>query len=599
MSDSNKPKSKNVSEWIDDISLGKVGKPRWQRGYVWDRKRIEKLLLSIVKRRPIGTLLTIRLDPKKNTFSVLPLHQSEVDTEKLTQLVLDGQQRISSIWLAISGNHPDYEFYFEFDPNKAITFDSIREVVSYKRSDRKRPQSAKDEIDRHLVPVRLFRRSIEEEGLDPISDWGKSIYPFDTDSYIDIYKRLSEIGRELTYQEVFYFELDQDTDYNQAIDIFVETNRTAKVVSSFDIAVAKFDVRGEEGFRELLENIDIDADRKRRFFGYTQEIQVTEIGEVVLKAACVFNKQVPTAGNIERPGTTKLIRNSWSEFVDGINQTLMFLEDEAIWDKRRLPRDIPLRVLPPLFVKNAAIFQNASPAQKLQLYRILRLWLWRGLLTERYDRDANRRLLEDYNELNRLIELTKSPEFSSNVLKSTLFGGVDVSSETITTLDDPIEAPTSNSALAKSIFAITLRGSPYDFASGVKITSKNVGSKEYHHLFPKSRGREFRNLPNDVDIKKALNHPLNFALLEEGSNKTLSNKDPKDYLKERLLAAKMSDAEMSRYLEQSLIPYSALNVAANYENYEKFIRERGTHINIAASQLLLGEDWRPVSIGDY
>ena len=596
MSEPNKPKSKTLSTWLRDISLGRVGKPRWQRGYVWDRRRIEKLLFSIVKRRPIGTLLTIELDPTKNAFSVLPLHESEINEEELSQLVLDGQQRISSIWLAITGNHHDYEFYFEFEPNKPVTFDTIRGVVSYKRSDRKRPQSAADEFDRHLVPIRLFQPSTEEESVDPILDWGRLIFPNDTDAFINIHTRLCDIKREFLYQEVFYFELSQDTDYNQAIDIFIETNRTAKVVSSFDIAVAKFDVKDEEGFRELLENIDLDADRKRRFFGTRQEDQVTEIGDVVLKAACVYNDQVPTAGNIENPSTTNLLRNLWPAFVEGITQTLLFLEDEAIWDRRRMPRDIPLRVLPPLFVQNAETFRNPKPAVKLNLYRILRLWLWRGLLTDRYDRDANRRLLDDFKQLSKLIEQANSDDFSTVVLNSNLFGGVDINKESITTLDDPIEAPTSNSALAKSIFAITLRGTPYDFASGSMITSKNVGSKEYHHLFPKSRGREFKNLPKRLDIRKALNHPLNFALLEEGSNKTLSNKDPKDYLEERLKAAQMSDDELSSYLERSLIPYSALNVTATFDNYQKFINERGMRVNSAAARLVLGEDWRPLSV---
>ena len=360
---------------------------------------------------------------------------------------------------------------------------------------------------------RLFKSSYEEESVDPILDWGRSIFPKDTDAFIDIHTRLCDIKRDFLYQEVFYFELSQDTDYNQAIDIFIETNRTAKVVSSFDIAVAKFDVKDEEGFRELLENIDLDADRKRRFFGISQEEQVTEIGDVVLKAACVLNGKVPTAGNIEKPSTTDLLRDTWPAFVEGITQTLLFLEDEAIWDRRRLPRDIPLRVLPPLFIRNSETFSKAKPSVKLNLFRIIRLWLWRGLLTDRYDRDANRRLLEDFKQLCKLVELADTDDFSTRVLTDKLFGGVDINKDSITALDDPIEAPTTNSALAKSLFAITLRGTPYDFASGAMITSKNVGSKEYHHLFPKSRGRDFKHVPNRLDIKKALNHPSKFCFV--------------------------------------------------------------------------------------
>lgn len=592
MSAPNQPEPVRIDEWMDRIEEGKVGKPRWQRGYVWDVHRATNLLSSIVKRRPIGTLLTIDHDSDNPTFKPIPLFQPEdEDTSQVEHLILDGQQRLTTIWLALSNRHPDREFYFRMDKVQQ-DYDSIEEAVSYGRRDKKRPKSPKEAHDLHLIPMRLLR----SDPNNPLAaeKWTAEVFPNETEAAYSLLDKIKDIRREFGFEQIFHFRLNKETDYNQAIDIFLETNRTAKIVSTFDIAVAKFDANDQEGFRELLEDIDLEPDRKRRFFGDDSgsEKQISDLGDVVLKIACILDNAAPTASKIEDSKTTSIVRDRWVEIVKGLNDTLKFLEDEGIWDHKRLPRDIPLRVLPPLFLSTGLSSEN-DPDRVAKCRKMLRTWLWRSLLTERYDRNANRRLLEDYTTLKNLLDTVDANSAEVATVDDRYFGGRDFDSDTLKSLRFPLPSPTTKASMSRSVFAITLRGKPYDFANSEPITMANIGNTEYHHLFPKSRRKEMKRAGKDTDVISALNHPLNFSLLRAGSNKTLGNKDPKVYLSERMDKSGQTQEEMQMRLSGSLIPYEELSVKVSFPNYRKFIESRAEYVFEGISQLLVGDDWRP------
>lgn len=591
MKQTNQPEAVRIDEWMGRIDQCKVGKPRWQRGYVWDVQRATNLLSSIVKRRPIGTLLTIDHDHDTPTFKPISLFQLEdEDTHHIEHLILDGQQRLTTIWLALSNRHPDREFYFRMGQTEE--YESIVEAVSYGRRDKKKPKTPAETHALRLIPMRLLRKNPH----DPLAveKWTAEVYPNDTAAAYSLLDKIKDIRREFGIEQIFHFRLDKDTDYNQAIDIFLETNRTAKVVSTFDIAVAKFDANDQEGFRELLEDIDLDPDRKRRFFGNETESEkhISEIGDVVLKVACILDDAAPTASKIEDSETTRIVRERWIEIVRALDDTLNFLEDEGIWDHKRLPRDIPLRVLPPLFA-STGLSSNNDPDVIAKWRKILRTWLWRSLLTERYDRNANRRLLEDYQTLKDLLANLDKNSIRDARVRDDDFGGCDFDADSIKTLKFPLPSPTTKSAISRSVFAITLRGKPYDFANSEPITMANIGDTEYHHLFPKSRRDEMKNVGRDTDIISALNHPLNFSLLRAGSNKILGNKDPEIYLSERIDRNSHTENEMQMRLSGSLIPYKELSVKVSFPNYRKFIESRANHVFAGITQLLAGDDWRP------
>lgn len=95
---------------LNQIELGNFALPEFQRGYVWNREQVRKLMNSLYKGYPIGSLLTwitpIDSSVIRNAESGTPIYGN-------VELLLDGQQRITSLYGIIKGKAPKF-----FDGNK-------------------------------------------------------------------------------------------------------------------------------------------------------------------------------------------------------------------------------------------------------------------------------------------------------------------------------------------------------------------------------------------------------------------------------------------------------------------------------------------------
>ena len=99
-----KPNSKRYTDLISEIKKGEIKIPKFQRNFVWSLDKTAKLLDSIIKGYPIGTFIlwetNERLNDIKN-IGGLELPPSPEGTK--VQYVLDGQQRITSLYAAFLG----------------------------------------------------------------------------------------------------------------------------------------------------------------------------------------------------------------------------------------------------------------------------------------------------------------------------------------------------------------------------------------------------------------------------------------------------------------------------------------------------------------
>ena len=93
-----------ISELIDGIRKRDVVLPEFQREYVWTREQAKQLMVSLVKGYPVGSLLFWKTDqpPKLKNLEAAP--------EKLgrLQVTLDGQQRLTTLYMFITGEIPPY-----------------------------------------------------------------------------------------------------------------------------------------------------------------------------------------------------------------------------------------------------------------------------------------------------------------------------------------------------------------------------------------------------------------------------------------------------------------------------------------------------------
>lgn len=91
---------KNLLTWT---TSGKVQLPDFQRGYKWEDERIRQLLVTILRGHPLGVVMMLEADNTNVRFKPRPIEGVKVDTDALEWLLLDGQQRLTSLTQALTG----------------------------------------------------------------------------------------------------------------------------------------------------------------------------------------------------------------------------------------------------------------------------------------------------------------------------------------------------------------------------------------------------------------------------------------------------------------------------------------------------------------
>jgi hypothetical protein len=92
-----------VGEVLDHIDLGAIALPQFQRGYVWNRAQVRGLMDSLYRSYPVGSLLVWV------TKSEAAVARGDAELQPgFVQLLLDGQQRMTSLYGIVRGKPPEF-----------------------------------------------------------------------------------------------------------------------------------------------------------------------------------------------------------------------------------------------------------------------------------------------------------------------------------------------------------------------------------------------------------------------------------------------------------------------------------------------------------
>ena len=122
----------NIISLLNQIKSGEIVLPAIQRNFVWGEPKIQKLLASILRGYPIGIVLMWetyndiqyrRFD--ESTISEFPTGFSDNKQRRRIKVVLDGQQRLQSLYISLYGNY--YGMYLYFDVLSGRASDDFEE----------------------------------------------------------------------------------------------------------------------------------------------------------------------------------------------------------------------------------------------------------------------------------------------------------------------------------------------------------------------------------------------------------------------------------------------------------------------------------------
>ena len=250
---------KNIRAVIEEINSRKIYLPAIQRKYVWDDDQITRLMDSIMLGYPIGTFLFWKVRKSiinKKEYSmyefIKDFHERDVyknpsapqpfpigSDEETIWAVLDGQQRLTSLYIALQGSmsrklpnkrwknddaFPIKELYLDLHSQR-----TDEEDISYEFKFLTQEEAKKQKDDRLWYLVKDILKYSQDELVTDL------IIPNGWASDKVAMKNISLLHTRLVGDEIInYFEVQTDS-IDSVLDIFVRVNSGGTVLSKSDL----------------------------------------------------------------------------------------------------------------------------------------------------------------------------------------------------------------------------------------------------------------------------------------------------------------------------------------------------------------------------
>lgn len=544
-----------IPKWLNRVENSELALPRFQREESWDNKVRESFLTSVFRDLPVGVALILKSQDEPQFESRL-LPNAPEGTEDISELLLDGQQRITCLWKAFNGEYDDRTYLLDLEEEEL----QIKGEKRYEKEGKEdlyplwvdNPEAC---WDRKKVPVRILNPA--ENTSRKLRKWCKEASDEDNEELLD---RLEKIKTKLTKFNIPYLYLPSETDPSTAVDVFIKLNTTNVDLSTFDIIVAQAEQAADESLHDKRDQLKEDVPDLEKY---------VDVEDYILEVNALIQDKMTSKSGFFDLDTEKMIE-SWAKMTEATEKTVNLLKQERIYDGKRLPSR---QVLAPL----SALFMDISehPDERGNHRRLLRKYMWRAFLTNRYERSTNSRLFEDYEALKDVITENGNedevPCFDKN--------------EHPLPEKDRIKAagwPKKKNRLGRAILAISIKEGALNFADDQPLTAENIADREYHHVFPKDYLEDRDYEDKEIDLA------LNCALIHRKDNRNISNKKPLNYLKERTEADNLGEDKIERRLNSHLIDIEDMKS----EDYEEFLDDRAEKVRLRMEKLFDGQSIR-------
>ncbi|MHB1757870.1 MAG: GmrSD restriction endonuclease domain-containing protein [Leptospirillum sp.] len=527
-----------LPEWFNRIRSRQITLPRFQRFVAWGHSEVSGLLTTVLRGLPSGATLILAVGNEEK-FKSRTMVDAPESGEKVTEQLLDGQQRLTALWRSLHDKYQDrtYLIGFENDPsNEDTKLPYVYGQARWIKNGNSYPMwinSPKECWSRGFIPIRLLR---PEDIMSEIRQWVKEAMPEHYEKQDELFDEIIVLRDRVKAFNLPYLSLADSTSKEVALDVFIKMNTSSVHLSTYDIVVALVE---EETGKSLHEHVDVLTEAIPRASEYA------DLPSLVLDVVALWQDRIPSQAGYRSIDYTKMI-DEWSSLVKSIERMVRFLEEETIFDAQRLPSYTAIPIIA------ALCWHLPTQPDKLGNARnLLRKFLWRAFLTSRYEQSSTSNALQDYRGLRKVL----CDGASENIVPI-----LNEKSYSLPTKEMILQAdwPRSKTIIGRGLLALQIKCGAEDLADGAKATVGNITSKEhpreYHHLFPSSTLQ-------DAGISyERINRALNCALITWRTNRIISNKDPIAYLKERADNSNLGEEELRRRLRTHLIPYKQLSV---------------------------------------
>ena len=543
------------------IQNRQIALPRFQRYETWSHSNVAQLFNTILQDLPCGITLVLEVGNEER-FVSRPISGAPDVGERITEHLLDGQQRVTAIWRGLKNNYQDRTYFLNFSVDEETGMEHFVDSISRSKRDgdtELRPFWANKPIEqwrRRRIPLDLFAPDFESQ--QRYDAWSQEAIE-NMEERLQVNAKVYAVRSTIANFNLPILSLPVETEPDTALDVFVKMNTSETPLSAFDIVVAQVEANAEKSLHDLV------AETREVCSEITYYCKPEDL---VLQAGALLQGRVPTRNTYlsKEFGARLVDDDNLEKLHKGIRRATEFLNDEGIFDSDRLPTDVIVPNLVALWAKAPEGGDEEGHARS-----ILRKYLWRALFSNRYERGTNTASLVDHNELVGLFQDSSSED-------PIIF---DDEQYPLPEIGELIQAgwPKKKDRLPRTILCMSLRHGGLDLMDATKANRNNLAQREYHHLFPSAYLKREHSGIADSKIFSA----LNCALVTWRTNRSISDKEPERYLTERRMDNDPNDSEIKHRLESHFIPYEEMMAG----DYEAFLQKRAELIHDAMSELCI------------
>lgn len=468
--------------------------PDFQRSFVWEPNGTRDLIVSIIRGFPAGNLLFLRGGSK--VFLPRAVEEApSLDGHEPTLLVLDGQQRLSSLFQAFYGvgNHR-----FFVDIGALMNGDDIETAVkAYTVSKAKQWSTTAGQARSLMFPLARIQQ---------FADWKDEVVEARKDLDSEGIKALryylnrveSAIIQPIRTYQFPTTTLSESTPTEAVCTIFETLNSTGIKLSVFELISARAFAQGER----LRERWSATLERNPVLEDFAIDPYY------ILQAIALRADLVPRRGVVAAMDVSTIVGH-WDHAVSGMANGLKMIRDECgVLTPKWLPYAPMLPTLAAAWQWVQEAHGAASGARRLKLQR----WFWCATFAGDYDNAPNSRAAADMPLLRQWLQGGDPPP----VVRDFEFDPSQWATVTI-----------RQRALYRATMALLLRHRPLDFHEAVPLTRAVIDTTavDDHHVFPKG-------YLQDIGLGTRVDSVLNHTLIDRETNIRIQKKAPSVYLHE-------------------------------------------------------------------
>lgn len=572
-----------LKDVLDTIARGDTQLPDFQRGWVWDDDHIRSLIASISLGYPVGAVMFLEAGGvpfKPRLFEGVQL--SPAPSPRM--LVLDGQQRLTSLYMALRSGKPvktrtekgkEIERVYFLDMTACLNPAADREeaVVS---------------VPADLRVTSDFGRVVERDLSTADNQFMQRLFPlslmYDSAGFMNWKMGFAQHHQNsgqaaqflmnfehqvwLPFQQyrIPVIELLRGTAREAVCQVFEKVNTGGVTLTVFELVTATFAADSYD----LRQNWQ---ERERRLRDKRPVLEAVAPSDFLAAVTLLHSHQRSraqgTAVSCKRADVLRLELADYQRLAQSVEQGFLgaakLLAELCIYDIATLPyatQLIPLAAI-------AAALEKRIEEQPVRVK--LRQWYWAGVFGELYGSANETRYALDLPQVLAWIDGGEEPR----TIKDSGFAPTRL-----------LSLQTRLSAAYKGLSALLMREGSDDWLSGTPMDLHSYfdGAVDIHHIFPRAwcEGAKL--------AREKWNSVINKTMLAASTNRYIGGVAPSQYL-DRI---ERNKKRMTTDLDQSLTTHALDPALLRTNAFDAFIRDRAGRllklIETATGKKVAGKD---------